>query len=125
MIYSLASFQSDWNNVKKLIFQIVHFTFHIFNLTTLICFFQMKLKTGIVFLIVVFLGVLCTGEGSRCRPGIWCNNDEIKAKLARREEITRDRELKHGYRRINGVKRGYAANNIDIEREFKGYFGNY
>ena len=80
-------------------------------------------KAGIVVLMVVFLGVLCTGLRSRCRPGIWCSSDETKAKLARRE--VRDRGRDSGYRRINGVKRDDAVNNEDIEREFEGYFSNY
>ena len=79
-------------------------------------------RTGIVVLMVVFLGVICAARGSQCRPGIWCYNDEIKAKLARRKEIPRNRDLKVEYRRINGAKRSDA---VDIEREFEGYFGNY
>ena len=81
-------------------------------------------RTGIVVLMVVFLGVICAASGSNCRPGIWCIDDEIKAKLARRE-TAKDRDLKNGYRRINGAKRSDAVNNVDVEREFEGYFANY
>ena len=88
-------------------------------------FFQMKVNVGIVFLLVVFLVVLCSGERANCRPGIWCNGDETEAKLARREGINKDRELKNRYRRINWVKRGDRANNADIKRQFEGYFPNY
>ena len=82
-------------------------------------------RTGIIVLLVVFLGAVCTARNRDCRPGIWCYNDEINAKLAGREETARNRELKVGYRRINGAKKSDALNNEDIEREFEGYFGNY
>ena len=85
----------------------------------------MKVNVGIVFLLVVLLVVLCSGERPNCRPGIWCGRDETKAKLARREGINEDRELKHRYRGINWMKRGDRANNADIKRQFEGYFPNY
>ena len=80
-------------------------------------------RTGIIVLLVVFLGAICAAR--QCPTGIWCYDDEIKAKLARREETARNREPKNAYRRINGAKKSDAVNNVDIEREFEGYFGNY
>ena len=86
----------------------------------------MNVNVGIVFLVVVFLVVLCSGERPNCPTGIWCRKeDETEAKLARREGINKERELKHRYRRINWVKRGDRANNADIKRQFEGYFSNY
>ena len=88
-------------------------------------YFQMN-KTGIIVLMVIFLGALCAGRSARCPPGIhmWCSQDETKAKLARREVIARDRDLKIGYRGID-EKQSDAVNNQDKKREFEGYFTNY
>lgn len=78
---------------------------------------------GIVVLLVICLGVLCSGD-KRCRPGIWCSrkNDDIKAKAGRRERIDGDRDSKFHYR---GMKSDDAENRGDIEREFEGYFEDY
>ena len=86
-------------------------------------YFQMN-RTGIIVLMVIFLAALCAGRSARCPPGMWCFQDETKAKLARREGIARDRNLKIGYRGID-EKQSDAVNNQDKKREFEGYFTNY
>ena len=78
-------------------------------------------RERIVILMVVFLAVFCTAKPP-CPPGIWCARDETSAKLARRNEIARDRALNYGFRRIKGIKRGDEADKMDIEREFEEYF---
>ena len=81
-------------------------------------------RTGIIVLMVIFLGALCAGRSTRCPPGYWCLEDEIRAKLASRKGIARERNFKIGYRGIHEKQRD-AVNNVDKKREFEGYFTNY
>lgn len=71
---------------------------------------------------VVLLAVLCAGRRRRCRPGIWCYNDETRPKVAQRADT--HRSVKWKYRRLNGVKKGDTVNSVDLEREFEDFFDN-
>lgn len=82
-------------------------------------------QAEIIILMVMLFGVFCMARHRRCPPGIWClkNDDEGKAKLAKRENLNESN--KRGFRRINGAKKDDADKNMDIVREFEGYFYNY